>query len=277
MLALVRLRNYLLIFSLLFSLQNAFADNEYITVASTTSTENSGLFDYLLPIFTEKEGIEVRVVAVGTGKAIALAENGDADVLLVHHRESEEAFIAKGFGVERFDLMYNDFIIVGPSNDPARVMGEASITQAMKSISEMGAKFISRGDDSGTHKKELELWKNAVATLPDSATHDWYIETGRGMGASINVAADMNAYILTDRATWLNFNNKGSLKIVLENDPKLFNYYGIMMVSPDKHAHIKKQAAQKFIDWMLSEDGQSSINQYKIQGQQAFFANAAPQ
>lgn len=258
----------------IFSANGATAKNEFITVASTTSTENSGLYDYLLPIFTKETNIDVRVVAVGTGNAIALAENGDADVLLVHHRESEEKFVAEGYGVERFDLMYNDFVIVGPVSDPAKIKGQEDLSMAMKAINDGKVAYVSRGDNSGTHKKEIELWVEAISGAPTAAENAWFVETGKGMGASLNMAADLNAYILTDRATWLNFNNKRDLTIIVENDPKLFNYYGIVMVSPEKHAHVKVEQAQRFIDWMVSKKGQQAISGYKIKGQQAFFANA---
>ncbi len=247
--------------------------DRYITVASTTSTENSGLFQHLLPKFTDKTGIEVRVVAVGTGQAIKLARNGDADVLFVHHKPSEEKFVADGFGKQRFDVMYNDFVIVGPNTDPAGIAGSKDAAASLTKIADSGSTFASRGDDSGTHKKELSLWQAAgVDVAAQSGT--WYRETGSGMGATLNVASGSNAYALTDRATWLKFKNKGELTILVEGDPVLFNQYGIILVSPEKYPHVKVADGQAFIDWVLSADGQNAINDYKIEGQQAFFANA---
>lgn len=266
----------LLMLSLLIVLGNGFtlaSDEAYITVASTTSTENSGLFEYLLPKFQEQTGIEVRVVAVGTGQAIELAKNGDADVLFVHHTPSEEEFVAEGHGVERFDVMYNDFVIVGPTSDPAGIKGVENVSAALEKIAENQAPFVSRGDDSGTHKKELSLWEEAGVDI-QNASGDWYRETGSGMGATLNTASGMNAYTLTDRATWLQFGNKGDLAILLEGDAKLFNQYGIILVSPEKHPHVKKDLGQKFVDWILSEEGQGLISAFEIEGQQAFFPNA---
>lgn len=249
------------------------ADESFITVASTTSTENSGLFAYLLPKFEEQTDIEVRVVAVGTGQAIELARNGDADVLFVHHTPSEEEFVAEGHGVERFDVMYNDFVIVGPASDPAGVKGMKDVTAALEKIAENQASFVSRGDDSGTHKKELSLWEASGVDTQNASGH-WYRETGSGMGATLNTASGMNAYALTDRATWLQFGNKGDLEILVEGDSTLFNQYGIILVSPEKHPHVKKNRGQQFVNWVLSEEGQKLIGAYKIEGQQAFFPNA---
>jgi len=248
-------------------------DKPFITVASTTSTENSGLFNYLLPKFTAASGIEVRVVAVGTGQAIKLAANGDADVLLVHHRPSEEKFIADGNGVQRFDLMYNDFVLVGPSSDPAGITDTSDITKALKRVAEAKAPFCSRADDSGTHKKELSLWQRAGVD-PRTSSGTWYRETGSGMGATLNTAAGMNAYALTDRGTWLNFANRGSLRVVVQHDPLLFNQYGVMLVNPARHPHVKQDLGQKFIDWLLSPAGQKAIADFRIAGEQAFFPNA---
>ncbi len=245
------------------------AEERFITVASTTSTENSGLFDTLLPQFQEASGIEVRVVAVGTGKAIKMAESGDADVLFVHHKPSEEKFVADGFGVERFDVMYNDFIIVGPGADPAGVRG-AGVNEALQKIAENGSVFASRGDDSGTHKKERSLW-SAAGVEPGG---EWYRETGSGMGATLNVASGVGGYALTDRATWLKFANKGDMAIVVEGDPVLFNQYGVILVNPAKHAHVKVDDGQAFVDWLVSDAGQQAIDAYRLEGQQAFFANA---
>jgi tungstate transport system substrate-binding protein len=251
----------------------ALAGPSYITVASTTSTENSGLFDYLLPRFTEKTGIEVRVVAVGTGQAIKLAEHGDADVLFVHHKLSEEKFVAQGYGVQRYDAMYNDFVIIGPKSDPAGIRGMQDAALALKKIATAQAPFTSRGDDSGTHKKELSLWNDAGVDV-EQASGSWYRETGSGMGATLNTASAMNAYVLSDRATWLKFGNKGNLEILLEGDPKLFNQYGIILVNPEKYPHVKAEAGQTFIDWVLSAEGQKLIGDYTIEGQQAFFPDA---
>jgi tungstate transport system substrate-binding protein len=258
---------------LAFGLSPAAAGDRSIIVASTTSTENSGLFDYLLPLFEAETGIEVRVVAVGTGQAIALARNGDADVLFVHHQPSEEAFVAAGFGVARHDVMFNDFVIVGPAGDPAGIAGEQDAVAALDAIAGAEAPFASRGDDSGTHKKELALWQVAGVDV-QAASGGWYRETGSGMGATLNTAAAMDAYTLTDRATWLNFQNKGALEILVEGDPRLFNQYGIILVSRDKHPHVEAELGQRFIDWVISERGQAAIAGYRIQGQPAFFPNA---
>lgn len=249
------------------------ADERFIVVQSTTSTQNSGLFDYLLPRFTSKTGIEVRVVAVGTGQAIKNAANGDGDVLLVHAKPSEEKFVAAGDGVKRFDLMYNDFIVVGPSSDPAGIAGSDNVVDSLGQIAAAKAPFASRGDDSGTHKKELALWKDADID-PSAASGQWYRETGSGMGATLNVAVGMNAYALTDRATWISFKNKGSFVIAVEGDDKLFNQYGVILVNPQKHANVKAEDGQAFIDWLLSQEGQDLIAAYKMDGQQLFFPNA---
>lgn len=253
----------------------ALAADPFITVASTTSTENSGLFKDLLPRFTAKTGIEVRVVAVGTGQAIKLAENGDADVLFVHHPPSEEKFVADGFGVKRFQVMYNDYVIVGPKSDPAKVKGMKDAARALKKIAGAQAPFASRGDDSGTHKQELSLWKEAGVDVKQ-ASGGWYRETGSGMGATLNTASGMNAYALTDRSTWLQFGNKGDLEILVEGDPKLFNQYGIILVNPKKHPHVKAVEGQQFVDWVISKEGQQAIADYQIGGAQAFFPNAKP-
>ena len=249
------------------------AAEQFITVASTTSTDNSGLFEFLLPEFTEKTGVQVRVVAVGTGQAIRLAENGDADVLLVHHRPSEERFVSAGHGIQRFDVMYNDFVIVGPKADTAGVKGSTDAAAALKKIANEQALFASRGDDSGTHKTELGLWQKAGIDVK-SASGGWYQETGAGMGTTLNTASGMNAYALTDRATWLQFGNKGELEILVEGDSNLFNQYGIILVNPKIHPHVKAEQGQAFIDWLLSPQGQRRIAEYKIEGQPAFFPNA---
>ena len=253
----------------------ATAEEPFIVVQSTTSTQNSGLLDYLLPGFEAESGIDVRVVAVGTGQAIRNAVNGDGDVLLVHSKPAEEKFVADGWGVERLDLMYNDFVLVGPKSDPAGVKGEADILSALSAIEAAEAVFASRGDDSGTHKSEMSHWADAGLD-PASASGEWYRETGSGMGATLNIASGMGAYTLTDRATWLKFKNKGDLTILSEGDSALFNQYGIILVNADKHPHVKTAAGQKFIDWIVSDAGQSLINDYKINGNQAFFANAQP-
>jgi tungstate transport system substrate-binding protein len=251
----------------------ALAADKSIIVQSTTSTESSGLFGYLLPVFTAKTGIRVDVVAVGTGQAIKNAMNGDGDVLLVHAKPDEEKFVAEGYGVERFDVMYNDFIIVGPAGDPAGIGGSKDTPAALKKISEAQATFASRGDDSGTHKKELELWKDAGID-PTAASGAWYRETGSGMGATLNTAVGMGAYALTDRSTWISFKNKGDYKILVEGDPNLFNQYGVILVSPKKHPRVKAAEGQAFVDWILSDEGQQAIASFKIDGLQLFFPNA---
>ena len=255
------------------SVNPAAAQDQFITVASTTSTENSGLFGELLPQFHDDTGIEVRVVAVGTGQAIELARNGDADVLFVHHKPSEEQFVADGFGVERHEVMYNDFVIVGPASDPAGIKGSKDVVDSMAKIAEAQAPFASRGDDSGTHKAELALWQEAGVDVA-GASGSWYRETGSGMGPTLNTAAGMDAYALTDRGTWLSFQNPQNLEIVVEGDPRLFNQYGIILVNPEKHPHVKADLGQAFVDWVLSDAGQQAIAEFKINGQQAFFPNA---
>ncbi len=254
---------------------SANASERFIVVASTTSTENSGLYSFVLPRFSEQTGIEVRVVAVGTGQALHIAQNGDADVLLVHHRPSEDQFISQGYGVTRYDLMYNDYILVGPRDDPASVLSAANVIGAVQRIATNKSLFISRGDDSGTHKKELELW-NQSGIDTTKAGNGWYQETGRGMGGTLNMASALDAYTLSDRATWLKFGNKGQLDILFQSDPPLFNPYGIILVNPKKHPHIKTRDGQTFIEWMLSEAGQTLIADYRILGQQAFFPTAKP-
>lgn len=250
-------------------------DAPYITVASTTSTENSGLFGFLLPAFTEQTGIEVRVVAVGTGQALRIAMNGDADVLFVHHRASEEQFVAEGYGVKRYPVMHNDFVIVGPAADPAGVSGMTEAAAALASIAQDGQPFASRGDDSGTHKKEMSLW-SAAGVDPTGDSGSWYRETGSGMGATLNTASGMDAYALTDRATWIKFGNKGNLELLVEGDPRLFNPYGVILVNPDRFPHVKAKEGQQFIDWLISEQGQNRIAAYRIDGQPAFFPDALP-
>ena len=252
----------------------ASATERFITVASTTSTQNSGLYEHILPNFTTRTGIAVRIVAVGTGQAINLARNGDADVLFVHHKASEERFVADGFGVERFDVMYNDFVLVGPKADPAGVRDAADTSDAMARIAAANSPFTSRGDNSGTHKKERELWQVAEVDV-STQSGSWYRETGSGMGATLNTAAGMDAYALTDRATWFKFKNRGTLEILAEDDERMFNQYGVILVNPARHPHIKHELGQAFIDWLLSKDGQSAIGAYHLEGQQAFFPNAA--
>ena len=250
----------------------SFADEKSIIVQSTTSTDNSGLFKHLLPIFEKKTGIKVHVVAVGTGQAIKNATNGDGDVLLVHAKAAEEKFVKDGWGVERFDLMYNDYIVVGPPADPAKVGGMQDAKEAFKKIAAVEAIFLSRGDNSGTHKAELQIWK-AAGVDPKKASGKWYREAGSGMGATLNTGVGMGAYVLTDRATWISFKNKGNFKIQVEGAKDLFNQYGIMLVNPKKHPKVKAKEGQAFIDWLLGADGQRSIADFKLNGQQLFFPN----
>jgi tungstate transport system substrate-binding protein len=252
----------------------AAAADEFIVVQSTTSTQNSGLFDHLLPPFTAKTGIEVRVVAVGTGQAIKNAENGDGDVLLVHAKPAEEAFVAAGFGLARHDVMFNDFVVVGPSADPVGVGGMNDAVAALRKIADAAAPFASRGDDSGTHKAELALWQ-AAGVDPAAVSGTWYRETGSGMGATLNTAVGMQAYALTDRGTWISFANRGDFKVLVEGDQRLFNQYGVMLVNPQRHPHVKAEAGQAFVDWLISDEGQGAIADYRINGEQLFFPNAA--
>jgi len=252
---------------------SAVAADRFITVASTTSTENPGLFHHLLPLFQQGTGIEVRVVAVGTGQAVELAQRGDADVLFVHHKPSEEKFVAEGFGVARFDVMYNDFVVVGPRADPAGVKGITDVAAALAQVAAKQTTFVSRGDDSGTHKLELSLWKAAGVDVA-AASGTWYREAGAGMGATLNTASGLDAYSLTDRGTWISFKNRGNLAILIEGDGRLFNQYGVMLVNPKKHPHVKATDGQTFIDWLLSDKGQQAIAAFRIEGEQAFFPNA---
>jgi tungstate transport system substrate-binding protein len=251
-------------------------DDNFIIVQSTTSTQNSGLFDYILPKFTKKTGIEVRVVAVGTGQALKNARNGDGDVVLVHSKPDEEKFVAEGWGVKRHDVMYNDFVIVGPASDPAGIAGLKEADEAFKKIAEAKAPFASRGDDSGTNKEEIRLW-NAAGVDAKKASGEWYLETGSGMGATLNTAVGKQAYTLTDRGTWLSFANKDDFKVLLEGDPKLFNQYGVILVNPEKHPNVKAEQGQAFIDWLTGPEGQAAIANYTIDGQQLFFTSARPQ
>jgi len=250
----------------------AVAEDRSIVVASTTSTEDSGLFGYLLPIFKAKTGIEVKVIAQGTGQALDTARRGDADVVFVHAKSQEEKFLAEGYGVKRFDVMYNDFVLIGPNSDPAGVKGK-DIATALKTIQAKGAPFVSRGDKSGTHSAELALWKQAGIDIAASKG-SWYREIGQGMGAALNTAGAMNAYVLSDRGTWISFKNRGDLDIVVEGDKRLFNQYGVMLVNPGKFPSVKKELGQTFVDWLVSPEGQAAIAGYKIDGQQLFFPDA---
>lgn len=248
------------------------AQHPAITVASTTSTQDSGLFEYLLPIFREKTGIEVRVLAQGTGQALDTARRGDADVVFVHAKSAEEKFLAEGFGVRRYPVMYNDFVIVGPKDDPAGIRG-LDVVASLQTIQTKAVPFISRGDRSGTHIAELALWKAAGIDIAKDRG-SWYKEIGQGMGAALNVASASNAYVLADRGTWLAFKKRGDLAILVEGDKRLFNQYGVMLVNPAKHPTVKKEAGQRFIDWLISSEGQNAIAGYKIEGQQLFHPNA---
>ena len=259
-------------FALLFAAP-ATAEDKFIVVASTTSTQDSGLFGYLLPIFKEKTGIEVRVIAQGTGQALDTGRRGDADVVFVHARSAELKFLAEGFGVKRYPVMYNDFILVGPKGDPAGIKGSKDIAAALRMIKAKGAAFISRGDRSGTHIAELNLWKAAGIDIA-AAKGAWYKEIGQGMGAALNMASASDAYLLSDRGTWLSFKNKGDLVIAVEGDNLLFNQYGVMLVNPRKHPNVKAKLGQKFIDWLISPEGQRTIAGYKINGDQLFYPNA---
>lgn len=250
------------------------AADQFIVVQSTTSTQNSGLFDHLLPHFQARTGIQVRVVAVGTGQALRNARNGDADVVFVHAKAAEEQFVADGWGVERYAVMYNDFVIVGPTTDPATVGGLTDAPAALKRIAASRAVFVSRGDDSGTHKKEQSLWSLAGLD-PTAASGSWYRETGSGMGASLNTAVGMSGYTLTDRGTWISFHNKADFRVLVEGDPRLFNQYGVILVNPAKHPHVKAAQARAFIDWLIGPQAQRLIAAYTIDGQQLFFPNAA--
>src|SRR4249920_2588478 len=250
------------------------AQDRFIVVASTTSTEQSGLFGYLLPVFEKKTGIQARVVALGTGQALDLARRGDADVAFVHARAAEDKFVAEGQGVKRFPVMYNDFVLIGPKSDPAGIKGSKDIAAALNKIKDKGASFISRGDKSGTHNAELNLWKVAGIDI-EKDKGPWYKSIGQGMGAALNTASASNAYVLSDRGTWVSFKNKGDLGIAVEGDKRLFNQYGVMLVNPAKHANVKKDLGQQFIDWLVSPEGQKTIANYKINGEQLFYPNAS--
>jgi tungstate transport system substrate-binding protein len=252
--------------------QIAIAQEKSIVVSSTTSTEQSGLFGYLLPIFEKKAGIQVKVVAVGTGQALDIGRRGDADVVFVHDKPAEEKFIEEGYSTQRNEVMYNDFVLIGPKADPAKIGGGKDIQAALQKIAATQTPFISRGDKSGTHAAELRYWKGAGVEVSPSSS--WYKETGSGMGPALNTASAMNGYILSDRATWLTFKNRGDLSILVQGDPKLFNQYGVMLVNPVKYPQVKKSEGQVFIDWLISKDGQDTIASYKVGGEQLFFPNA---
>ena len=254
----------------------ALAQDQFIIVQSTTSTEASGLFGHILPKLQEQTGIEARVVAVGTGQALKNAQNCDGDVLFVHAKPDEEKFVEAGYGVERLDVMYNDFVIVGPAADPAKIGGTTDASDALQMIAEGKAPFASRGDDSGTHKKEMSLWQEAGLD-PTTASGDWYRETGSGMGATLNTAVGMDAYALTDRGTWISFENKRDFEVLVEGDDALFNQYGVIRVSPEHCPNVKTEPAQQFVDWITGREGQQAIADYQLNGQQLFFPNAAGQ
>jgi len=260
-------------YALLLLLSPALAQEKSIVVASTTSTQDSGLFGHILPLFKAATGIEVRVVAQGTGQALDTGRRGDADVLFVHAKAQEEKFVADGLGVKRFPVMYNDFVLIGPKSDPAGIKGMSDIAAALQAIKAKTAPFISRGDRSGTHIAELDLWKAAGIDIAKDKG-PWYKEIGQGMGAALNTASAANAYVFADRGTWIAFKNRGDLDIVIQGDKRLFNQYGVMLVNPAKHPHVKKELGQAFIDWLVSAAGQKAIADYKIEGQQLFFPNA---
>ncbi|MCX7311934.1 MAG: extracellular solute-binding protein [Hyphomicrobiales bacterium] len=271
-------RRLLLALAALLIASPAVAQDKSIVVASTTSTQDSGLFGHLLPIFKQKTGIDVKVVAQGTGQALDTGRRGDADVVLVHAKSAEEKFMSEGFGVKRYPVMYNDFVLIGPMSDPAGIKGSKDIVAALKAIKAKSAPFISRGDKSGTHIAEINLWKAAGIDIEKEMSAktlgDWYKAIGQGMGAALNTASASNAYVLTDRGTWLAFKNRGELGIAVEGDKQLFNQYGVMLVNPAKHASVKKELGQLFVDWLVSPEGQSAIAGYKIGGEQLFYPNA---
>ncbi len=257
-----------------FAAPQTVAQDKSIVVASTTSTQDSGLFGHLLPIFTSKTGIEVKVIAQGTGQALDTARRGDADLVFVHAKAAEEQFLAEGFGVKRYPVMYNDFVLIGPKSDPAHIKGAKDIVAALKTIKEKAATFVSRGDRSGTHIAELNLWKAAAIDIA-ADKGPWYRDIGQGMGAALNTASAMDAYVLSDRGTWLSFKNRGDLDIAVEGDHRLFNQYGVMLVNSQKHPHVKKEWGQAFVDWLISPEGQKAIADFKIEGRQLFFPNAS--
>jgi tungstate transport system substrate-binding protein len=250
------------------------AQDKSIVVSSTTSTQDSGLFSHILPIFKAKTGIDVKVLSQGTGQALDTGRRGDADVVFVHAKPQEEKFVADGFGVKRYPVMYNDFVLIGPKSDPAGIKGAKDVAAALKTIKEKASPFISRGDKSGTHSAELALWKIAGVGVAGADKGPWYKEIGQGMGAALNTASASNAYVLADRGTWLSFKNRGDLEIVVEGDKRLFNQYGVILVSPEKYPTVKKELGQQFIDWLVSAEGQKAITDYKINGEQLFYTNA---
>jgi len=256
-------------------LSGASAQDKSIVVSSTTSTQDSGLFGHILPLFKAKTGIDVKVVSQGTGQALDTGRRGDADVVFVHAKGQEDKFVADGFGVKRHPVMYNDLVLIGPKSDPAGAKGK-DIVAGLKAVKAKGAPFISRGDRSGTHSAELRMWKIAGIDIAKEKG-PWYKEIGQGMGAALNTASASNAYVLADRGTWLSFKNRGDLAIIVEGDNKLFNQYGVILVNPAKHKHVKKEYGQAFIDWLTGPEGQKAISDYKINGQQLFFANATAQ
>jgi len=258
---------------LAFAISSSAMGQRFITVASTTSTEQSGLFKYLLPVFEKKTGIQVRVVALGTGQALDLARRGDADVVFVHAKSAEEKFLSEGHAVKRFPVMYNDFVLIGPKADPAKIGGSRDTLAAFRKIKDSHAPLVSRGDGSGTHIAELDLWKLAGIDIAKEKGA-WYRDTGQGMGAALNTASSMGAYILADRGTWLAFKNPGDLTILVQGDKRLFNQYGVMLVNPGKHPSVKRVDGQAFIDWLVSPEGQKAIREYKIGGEQLFYPNA---
>jgi len=257
-----------------FAAPQTVAQDKSIVVASTTSTQDSGLFGHLLPIFTSKTGIEVKVIAQGTGQALDTARRGDADLVFVHAKAAEEQFLAEGFGVKRYPVMYNDFVLIGPKSDPAHIKGAKDIVAALKTIKEKAATFVSRGDRSGTHIADLNLWEAAAIDIA-ADKGPWYRDIGQGMGAALNTASAMDAYVLSDRGTWLSFKNRGDLDIAVEGDQRLFNQYGVMLVNSQKHPHVKKEWGQAFVDWLISPEGQKAIADFKIEGRQLFFPNAS--
>ena len=250
------------------------AKDKSILVASTTSTQDSGLFEHILPLFKQKTGIDVKVVAQGTGQALDTGRRGDADVVFVHAKSAEEKFLAEGAGVKRYPVMYNDFVLIGPKSDPAGIKGMNDVAKAFQTIKEKQAPFVSRGDRSGTHIAELTIWNKDAGIDIDKEKGPWYKSIGQGMGAALNTAAASNAYVLSDRGTWLSFKNKGDLQILVEGDKRLFNQYGVMLVNPDRHPNVKKELGQQFIDWLVSPEGQEAIADYKINGEQLFYPNA---
>jgi tungstate transport system substrate-binding protein len=271
----LRLRTLVIVAALASSLvgTTGYAEEKSIVVASTTSTEDSGLFSHILPLFKAKTGIAVKVLAQGTGQALDTGRRGDADVVFVHAKSAEKRFVADGFGVKRYPVMYNDFVLIGPKSDPAGINGGKDIVAALKAIKEKGAPFISRGDRSGTHIAELNLWQAADIDV-EMDRYPWYKSIGQGMGAALNTAVVSNAYVLSDRGTWLSFKNRGDLTISVESDKRLFNQYGVMLVNPERHAHVKTELGQAFIDWLISPEGQNAIANDKIDGEQLFYPNA---